>query len=106
MDILQRRPDLFQGPIFKKIASIADVALLSKEERIQYDVYLRQYQEGMADGIEKGMEKGMAEGEANEKLRIAMMMKTSGVPLEQIAQWTGLTTKVIMDLKEKAANSD
>ena len=113
MDILQRRPDLFSGPIFSKIASIADVASMTKKEREQYDTHLRQYrdtiavlegqyQEGMADGMEKGMQKGMQKGmekgRRDTSISNARNMLADGLPVEKVAQYTGLAIEDVRSL--------
>ena len=48
-------------------------------------------EKGMARGIEKGIEKGMKEA----MLKIAQKMKSSGMPLESIAQMTELPLEEI-----------
>ena len=111
MDILQRRPDLFSGPIFSKIASIADVASMTKKEREQYDTHLRQYrdtiavlegqyQEGMADGMQKGMQKGMEKGRRDTSISNARNMLADGLPVEKVAQYTGLAVEDVKSLTD------
>ena len=94
MDVLQRMPELLQNAVFKKIASIAEVASLSKEERIRYDASIRHFRDTLAvmEGqYLEGMEKGI---EAN-KLENARKMKALGLSSDTIAQVTGLTTEEI-----------
>ena len=83
MDVLKRMPWMAQEAVFQKLASIADVASLSKKERMAYDENLRKYRdtvavmegqwleghakgvaEGHAKGVEEGHAKGVAEGHA------------------------------------------
>ena len=45
MDILERMPWLAQDAVFQKLASIAEVAALSKEDREKYDESLRKYRD-------------------------------------------------------------
>ena len=94
MDILQRRPDLFQGPVFKKIASIADVASMTKEERARYDISLRQYRDTIAV-LEGQYMEGESKGRAEEKLANARSLKENGVPADVIAKSLGLTAEEI-----------
>ena len=103
-------PWLAQDAVFQKLASIAEVAALSKEDREKYDESLRKYRdtisvmegqylegkeaglaEGMAEGLEKGMEKGLAEG----KFEIARNMKADKLPIETIIKYTGLSAEEI-----------
>ena len=51
MDILQRMPWLAQDAVFQKLASIADVASLTKQERLAYDENLRKYRDTIAAKI-------------------------------------------------------
>ncbi|MDR2136043.1 MAG: Rpn family recombination-promoting nuclease/putative transposase [Treponema sp.] len=50
--------------------------------------------EGLNEGIRKGLQKGRLEG----KLEIALSFKKLGVPVEQIAQGTGLSIEEIKRL--------
>lgn len=91
--------------VFQKLANIADVASLSKQERQAYDENLRKYrdtvavmlgqwEEGHAKGMEEGIEKGIEKGRAE----IALTMKQSGMPINDIVKFTGLTEKEIAEL--------
>ena len=65
MDVLQRMPWLAQDAVFQKLASIADVASLNKQERMAYDENLRKYRDTIAvmEGqFMQGEKKGRAEG--------------------------------------------
>ena len=113
MDILQRMPWAAQDSVFMKLAEIAEVSALSKEERIKYDDSLRkfrdtlvvmegQFMEGEAKGLEKGREEGLAEGLAKGReegsLDIARKMKAKGFSLEEIAELTGCPVSEIEKL--------
>ena len=52
-------------------------------------------EKGIEKGIEKGTEKGMLQGALAEKKRNAKAMKTLGLPAEDIAKVTGLSTAEI-----------
>lgn len=86
-----------QEAVFQKLASIADVASLSKKERQAYDENLRKYRDTVAvmegqylEGMEKGIEKTLREN--------ARRMKAKGYTAEDIAEITGLTTVEIEEL--------
>ena len=125
MDTLDRMPFKAQKAVFDKLLAVADVANLSKEERIQYDEALKRYRDykntidyaeergikkGFEQGIEKGLKQGMKQGKEqgmkqglkqghNEGLRqTALNMKTMQLPLEVIMQATGLTESEIQAL--------
>ena len=106
MEILERMPWLAQDAVFRKLASIAEVAALSKEDRQKYDESLRkyrdtisvmegQYQEGKEAGLAEGLEKGRAEGLSEGKVAIARSMKADKLPMETIMKYTGLTAEEI-----------
>ncbi len=127
MDVLQRMPWLAQDAVFQKLASIADVASLSKKERSDYDENLRayrdtiavmegQYLEGMekgeakgraegeakgrAEGEAKGRAEGRAEGEAKGRAEVARNLIKLGMPIKQIAQATGLSEEEVTALQQ------
>ena len=81
MDTIKRLPWAAQSSVFQKLAEIADVSSLTKEERLHYDEALRKYRdtlcvlegaeqrglkrghaEGLAKGLAKGREEGLAKG--------------------------------------------
>ena len=109
MDVLKRMPWLAQEAVFQKLASVADVASLSKKERASYDENLRiyrdtvavmegQYLEGKAEGLAEGEAKGAAKGEAEANRNNARKMKEDDMPTELIAKYTGLTAEEIAEL--------
>ena len=77
METLTRLPWAAQNAVFMKLEDIADVAALSRQERMKYDEGLRKYRdtisvlqgaredgyaEGQAKGYAAGQEEGRAEG--------------------------------------------
>ena len=52
------------------------------------------HEAGFAEGMEKGIEKGIEK----ERINNARSMLADGVPVEQVAKWTGLTADVIKRL--------
>ena len=97
MDVLKRMPWLAQEAVFQKLASVADVASLTKKERMAYDESLRIYRDTVAvmegqyqQGMEKGMEKGIQ--------TVARSMRNNHVPIDQIVMYTGLTAEEIAAL--------
>ena len=110
MDILERMPWLAQDAVFQKLASIAEVAALSKEDREKYDESLRKYRDtisvmegqylegkeaGLAEGMEKGIAEGMEKGMEKGKFEIARNMKADKLPIETIIKYTGLSAEEI-----------
>ncbi len=93
MDILERMPWLAQDAVFKRLASIAEVAAMSNEERSKYDESLRIYRDTisvMEGQYQEGMKKGHIED--------ARKMKSKNYAIEDIAEITGLTPEEIKAL--------
>lgn len=97
MDVLKRMPWLAQEAVFQKIASVADVASLNKQERIAYDENLRRYRDTVAV-LEGQYLEGKAEGEAKANRNNARRMKAKGYAVEDIIEITGLSTEEIARL--------
>jgi predicted transposase/invertase (TIGR01784 family) len=55
-------------------------------------------QQGIQQGMEQGMQQGMAQGIQQGMQQIALNLKNMGLPVEQIAQGTGLSVEVIQRL--------
>ena len=109
MDTLDRMPFKARKAVFDKLLEVADVASLSKEERILYDEALKRYRDykntidyaeerGIEKGREEGIMEGMAKGKATEQRLIATNLKKQGIALELIAQCTGLSIDEISEL--------
>ena len=97
MDVLQRMPWLAQDAVFQKLASIADVASLDKQERMAYDENLRKYRDTIAV-MEGQYLEGMEKGRADEKVGFARKMKEKGYSEEEITDITGLSREEIATL--------
>ena len=54
--------------------------------------------EGEAIGLKKGRNEGLVEGAAQKQREIAKNLKHAGIPLDVIAENTGLTAKEIENL--------
>ena len=94
MDILQRMPWMAQDAVFKKLSEVAEVASMSKEDRLRYDESLRHYRDTivvMEGQFLQGQEKGRAEGRAEERLINARSLKANGVPVDVIIKSLHLT---------------
>ena len=113
MDTLDRMPFKAQKAVFDKLLEVADVANLSKDERVLYDEALKRYRdykntidyaeergiekgrkEGCKEGIEIGVTKGLKEGVYS----VAKAMKEKGLSPLTIAEVTGLSEAEIKAL--------
>ena len=101
MDTLERMPFKARKAVFDKLLEVADVANLSKDERILYDEALKRYRDyknTIDYAEEKGVEKGIKIGKTEEQRLIAANLKKRGVNTEMIAQCTGLSIEEIDNL--------
>ena len=105
MEILERMPWAAQNAVFRRLAEVAEVSALSKEERIKYDRALKRYRDtynamtgAEQKGLAEGLAKGRAEGEREKALESARRMKAKGYPIEDIAEITGLDAETINSL--------
>ena len=117
MDTLERMSFKARKAVFDKLLEVADVANLSKDERVLYDEALKRYRDykntidyaeekeiekgfkiGEAKGLAKGKAEGRAEGRAKEQRLIAANFKKQGVNIETISLCTGLSIEEISKL--------
>ncbi|MGM9759757.1 MAG: PD-(D/E)XK nuclease family transposase [Parabacteroides sp.] len=109
METFKRLPWAAQNSVFQRLAEIADISSLSREERLKYDVALRKYRDtigvlegaklrGEAKGRAEGLAKGRAEGMAKGRLEIARNLKADGMSFELIQKYTGLSLEEILKL--------
>ena len=117
METIKRLPWAAQNSVFQKLAEIADVSSLTKEERLHYDEALRKYrdtlcvlegaeqrglkrgrEEGLAKGREEGRAEGLAKGLAKGRAETARNMKAKGLPVDLIAECSGLSPEEIAKL--------
>ena len=114
METLNRLPWMAQNSVFERLAQIADISALTKEERIKYDKSIKQYRdainvyegarlsgraeglkEGRAEGRAEGLKEGLKEGEAKGILSTARNMKSKGLSTDFIMEITGLSAEAI-----------
>ncbi len=94
MEILERMPWAAQNAVFRRLAEVAEVSKLSKEDRIKYDHALKRYRDtlnALTGAEQKGRAEGEAKGREEAKMEYARRMKTKGLPIEDIVEITGLS---------------
>jgi len=101
MEKLNRYPFEIKDKVFKKLIETCDVASWTREERIKYDRALKRYRDTIAvmegqklEGLKQGIKQGREEGIQV----VARNLKNSGIPIDVIAQNTGLTVEEINNL--------
>lgn len=90
MSTLERMPFMARNAVFQKLAEIADITALSKEDREKYDESIKIMRDNIA--AYKG---AVLEG----KIEIAKNMLLDNEPIDRIARYTGLTKEDILKLK-------
>ena len=102
METFNRLPWVAKDSVFHRLAEIAEVSAMTKEERQKYDYALRKYRDNLCvyegaiqKGIAKGMEQGITKGETKRNVEIVRRMKAKGYPLEEIMDCTGLSADEI-----------
>lgn len=102
METFNRLPWVAKDSVFHRLAEIAEVSAMTKEERQKYDYALRKYRDNLCvyegaiqKGIEKGMKQGIAKGETKRNVEVVRRMKAKGYPLEEIMDCTGLSADEI-----------
>ena len=123
--LLQRLPTLakkdvgnnFVEPLFSEVVHLAEVANMSKEQKLMYDVSWKRYndyhntmdyakQSGLEKGLEKGIEigrkqgieRGREQGREQEKIQTAKRLKELNVPIQTIVEVTKLSIQDIEKL--------
>ena len=86
-------PKEFDDPIFSHLFLLAEINTFTSEELIQYQKSLENM--GELENIinsteERAREVGRVEGSHDKAIEIAVNMLSAGMPVEQIAQLTGL----------------
>ncbi|MEY8611826.1 Rpn family recombination-promoting nuclease/putative transposase [Parabacteroides segnis] len=113
IEIMERLPEELNNQIFRKLKSIVEVERMTPDQRLEYELSLSverdlaaaldtSFEDGMEKGIVKGKAEGLTEGEAKGKTEaqrlIAANFKKQGVPVDTIAQCTGLSIEEISEL--------
>lgn len=86
METLNRLPWAAQNSVFQRLAEIAEVSAMTKEERQEYDGALKRYRDTL--NVMRGAEqKGRAEGRAE----VVKAMRSKGYSDEDIMMITGIS---------------
>ena len=89
MNTLDRIPFMARNAVFQKLAAIADITALSKEEREKYDESIKIMRDNIA-----AYEGALLEG----KMQIAKKLLQKGMPIEDIVDITELSTERVQTL--------
>ena len=90
MEALTRLPWAVNKSVFERIAEIADISALSKEERIKYEKAIKQYRDTLC--VMEGAER---KGEQRTRAEISKQLFERGMAIEEIALITSLTEEEV-----------
>ena len=94
METFNRLPWVAKDSVFHRLAEIAEVSAMTKEERQKYDYALRKYRDNLCV-YEGAIQKGIEKGETKRNVEIVRRMKAKGYPLEEIMDCTGLSAEEV-----------
>lgn len=94
MEVLDRMPWAAKDSVFRKLAEIAEVSNMSKDDRIKYDSALRHYRDTLSV-LQGAKDSGRKEGREVGRKEVAKKMKSAGIPITQIIEFTGLSAQDI-----------
>ena len=116
----------FVEPLFEEVVHLAEVANMSKEQKLIYDVSWKRYndyhntidyakqsglekgiekgieierQQGLQQGREEGLQQGIKQGELEKQITIAKNMLNKNTDISFIAEVTGLSITQIKNIK-------
>ena len=92
----------FQHTILERAFEIAELAHLTEDERKAYEDSLKHYRDilnivdtARGEGKEAGFIEGKEVGKMEGKIESATKMKADGIPVNKIAEYTGLSAAEI-----------
>nr|VFJ94210.1 MAG: conserved hypothetical protein (putative transposase or invertase) [Candidatus Kentron sp. LFY] len=105
----QQIKDGFQAKGLKKAKEILDIINLPGKDRTAYEWHVeeRRYRaslydsaifKGHMDGKKEGLKEGREEGREEDMIAMAKKMKQKGLPVDEIAEYTGLSADRINEL--------
>ena len=97
MSILDKIPSLAENELFQKLAEIADITALSKEDREKYDESIKVMRDNIA-AYKGAIIEGKKEGKKESKIEMAKIMLMENEPIDKIARYTGLAKEDILKL--------
>ena len=98
MGNLQNRPAELQAEVYRRLFEACEISAFSKDKHAKYqeDMFDEKRLKGIEDANRRiGREEGREEGELNSRKTIARKMIEMGMPLDKIAEATGLDADTI-----------
>ncbi len=104
----QKRPPKLKERVFERLFKAAEIAKYTKEEAMQYEESLKQYRDfnnvintAIEEGKIQGKMQGKIEGKVEGKIEVAQNALKKGLPVNLIAELTGLSEKDIARLSSE-----
>ena len=97
IEIMERLPKELNNQILRKLKSIVEVASMTPDQRLEYELSLS-VERDLSAALDTSFEDGMEKGKAEEQRLIAANFKKQGINIETIAQCTGLSVEEISKL--------
>ena len=91
-----------QGQFAEALSKEVERVKIQKEARREYMTLYMQYQQYHRDGLEEGRREGLLEGRREGVLDMARSLLALNVPIDVIAQSSGMTRAEILALQETA----
>ena len=102
MSILDKIPSLAENELFQKLAEIADITALCKEDQEKYDDAIKVMRDHIA-AYKGAIIEGRIEGKKEGKIEMAKIMLMENEPIDKIARYTGLSEEELLRIKAKCA---
>ena len=95
---LEERPAALRERVFARLFEAAKIAAYTKEERNQYENDMMT-ENDYRNTIDYARDEGRAEGLAEGKAEVARNLLASGMPMERVMEFTGLSGEQLEKLK-------
>ena len=112
MGSLKSVPEEFHDKCLDKLFDISNFTAMTYEEQMEYLAKFHAeldrrseletaIEKGLKLGMEQGLEQGLEQGRTEGVLSVAAKMKYSGVPVQTICNWTGLSPEEVDRIEEQ-----
>ena len=106
MEFLTSRPTALKSEMFNLLFDSADFSKFTAEEKIKYDKDMtterdraNQLEYAMQQGLQQGFQQGELRGEEKKAKSAAEIMLRKGMPINEIAEISGLSVEAIKQLQ-------
>ena len=104
---LEEPPDSLHEGVFKQLFEVARIANFSEQEQDMYQESLKIYRDNfnvtktlIEESVQAGIKRGIEQGSEQGIERVARQMKIAGLPIQDIAKFTELSSEEIESLED------